>query len=147
MPEKSGTGVIVGRFQTYKLNAEHQRLIDIVVARHRRVVIFLGSNPAPSEVNPLDFKWRRELFSERYSGKVEVLEVPDAPDDRIWSQELDRRILELRPEGEVILYGTAAGLYNRDGKITGAIESIRDISERKNLEITFLKGLKVIKHT
>ena len=109
MPEKSGTGVIVGRFQTYKLNAEHQRLIDIVVARHRRVVIFLGSNPAPSEVNPLDFKWRRELFSERYSGKVEVLEVPDAPDDRIWSQELDRRILELRPEGEVILYGTAAG--------------------------------------
>ncbi len=109
MPEKSGTGIIVGRFQTYKLNAEHQRLIDTVVARHKRVLVFLGSNPAPSEVNPLDFKWRRELFDGPYKDKVEVLEVPDAPDDRIWSQELDRRILELRPEGEVMLYGTASG--------------------------------------
>lgn len=110
MPDKTGTGVIVGRFQTYRLNAEHCRLIDSVVKRHARVIVFLGSNPAPTERNPLDFKWRSSLFDERYAGKVDVKEVPDMDDDRIWSQELDRRILELRPEGEVVLYGTREGL-------------------------------------
>jgi bifunctional NMN adenylyltransferase/nudix hydrolase len=39
--------------------------------------------------------------------------MPDLPDDRIWSQELDRRILELRPEGVVMLYGTAENFVQR----------------------------------
>ena len=112
MPSKTGTGIIVGRFQTYRLNVEHQRLIDSVVKRHPRVVIFLGTNPAPSELNPLDFKWRSNLFDEDFAGRVEVQEVPDTDDDRIWSQELDRRILELRPEGDVVLYGTREGLIH-----------------------------------
>lgn len=110
MPTKTGTGVIIGRFQTYRLNAEHERLIDSVLSRHPRVVVFLGSNPAPTERNPLDFKWRVDLFAEKYRGRLEVHEMPDVPDDRIWSQELDRRILELRPEGEVTIYGTRHGV-------------------------------------
>ena len=36
--------------------------------------------------------------------------------------------------GEVYLFGTASALYDSDGNISGAIESIRDITERKNAE-------------
>ncbi|MGA9099714.1 MAG: PAS domain S-box protein, partial [Methanotrichaceae archaeon] len=37
-------------------------------------------------------------------------------------------------DGEVYLLGSAAALYDSDGNIAGAIESIRDITERKNAE-------------
>lgn len=113
MPEKTGTGIFVGRFQTYRLNAEHRRLIDSLLQKHQRVVMALGSNPAPSELNPLDYKWRVSLFDGPYKGIVETIEIPDVPDDRMWSQELDRRIMELRPEGEVILYGTQERFQQR----------------------------------
>jgi bifunctional NMN adenylyltransferase/nudix hydrolase len=53
------------------------------------------------------------MFESHYKDKLEVFEMPDLPDDRIWSQELDRRILEMRPEGNVILYGTMEGFLER----------------------------------
>jgi bifunctional NMN adenylyltransferase/nudix hydrolase len=121
MAEKSGTGIIIGRFQVFELNEVHQRLIAQVQAAHKRVVIFLGSNPAPSDVNPLDWIFRWKMLEEHFGDAIEVLEMPDTPDDRIWSQELDRRILELRPEGSIVkLYGSALGFV---GRYSGRYES------------------------
>lgn len=42
--------------------------------------------------------------------------------------------------GEVYLFGAAAALYNSDGNISGAIESIRDITERKHVEENMQKA-------
>lgn len=113
MPKKSGTGIIVGRFQVFELNALHRKLIGSVRARHNRTLIFLSSNPAPSTYNPLDWDMRCHMFQENYHDALSIQEMPDLPDDRIWSQELDRRIMELRPEGKVMLYGTEAGFTSR----------------------------------
>lgn len=113
MPKKSGTGIIIGRFQVFELNKVHVQLIKSIQQKHSQVAIFLTSNPAPGLHNPLDFELRRLLFEEKYSDKLRVEEMPDLPDDRIWSQELDRRILEIRPEGAVTLYGTQDNFIDR----------------------------------
>lgn len=106
MAKKSGTGIIVGRFQVFELNEIHAKLIESVQAKHTKVAVFLGSSPAPSLYNPLDWELRDLMFKERYHDALILEEMPDLPDDRIWSQELDRRILDLRPEGQVTVYGT-----------------------------------------
>lgn len=113
MASKSGTGVIVGRFQVVELNGLHKKMIGKVLRRHKKVAVFLGSNPAPSNLNPIDLIFRVDMFESHYKGKLEVFGMPDLPDDRIWSQELDRRILEMRPEGNVVLYGTMEGFLQR----------------------------------
>lgn len=110
---KKGTGIIVGRFQVVELNKVHKKLIAKVVRRHQKVGVFLCSNPAPSDQNPIDLLFRFDLVEETYGDKLDVFEMPDLPDDRIWSQELDRRILELRPEGSVTIYGTRLGFTER----------------------------------
>jgi bifunctional NMN adenylyltransferase/nudix hydrolase len=106
MPAKNGTGIIIGRFQVFQLDASHEKIIEQVRARHIRTAVFLGSNPAPSDRNPLHVLHRMIMFGEKYGDEVPAHEMPDLADDRVWSQELDRRILETRPEGEVTLYGT-----------------------------------------
>lgn len=113
MSDNPGTGIIVGRFQVFELNEIHEKLIASVQGRHKQVVVFLGSNPAPSIHNPVDLELRMLMLHDRYGDDIQVEEMPDLPDDRIWSQELDRRILELRLEGEVTLFGTEEDFVRR----------------------------------
>jgi bifunctional NMN adenylyltransferase/nudix hydrolase len=113
MPNQTSTGIIIGRFQVLELNEIHQKLIAQVQEKHPRVVVFLSSNPAPSDRNPLDWAFRWKMFEEQYGETIEVLEMPDLPDDRIWSQELDRRILEQKIGSNVTLYGTAEDFVSR----------------------------------
>jgi bifunctional NMN adenylyltransferase/nudix hydrolase len=107
------TGIIVGRFQSFEVNVVHQRLIQEVRDKHSRITVFLCSNPAPHDRNILDVEVRMGMFEEVYGDAFPLLEMPDLPDDRIWSQELDRRIMESKPEGKVTLYGTQANFVAR----------------------------------
>lgn len=107
------TGVIIGRFQVIELNAGHLQLIDSVRDKHARTLVFLGNSPAPSDYNPMDWEFRWQMLAEVFGEGVEVHEMPDLQDDRVWSQELDRRILEQKPEGEVTLYGTQRNFVDR----------------------------------
>jgi bifunctional NMN adenylyltransferase/nudix hydrolase len=113
MEEPVGTGIIIGRFQFFEMNDALRALIASIVASHERVVIFLGSNPAPSDQNPLEWPLRQEMLLEAYDENLEVYEMPDVPDDRNWSQELDRRIMEIRPAPPVKIYGTLEGFIER----------------------------------
>ncbi|MBK9335511.1 MAG: NUDIX domain-containing protein [Lewinellaceae bacterium] len=113
MTTPSGTGIIIGRFQVFELNPVHERLIQSVRQKHQQVFVFLGSNPAPSDRNPMEWEFRGQMFLEKYGDAVPVAEMPDLPDDRIWSQELDRRVLALRPEGAVTLYGSSDEFLER----------------------------------
>ena len=113
MATASGTGIIVGRFQVFELNVVHDKLIASVRGQHQHVKVFLCTNPAPSDHNPLEWAFRVEMFFQKYGETVPLYEMPDLPDDRIWSQELDRRILATRPEGEVTLYGSQDAFVSR----------------------------------
>ena len=105
-----------------QLNKIHIKLIERVLRKHDQVFIFLCSNPAPSDLHPIDPVFRLDLFDIPFKDRLQVLEMPDLPDDRIWSQELDRRILELRPAGSVTIYGTQLGFSERySGRYTTEI--------------------------
>jgi bifunctional NMN adenylyltransferase/nudix hydrolase len=105
--------VLIGRFQVLELNDIHKKMISTLQQQHTTILIFVTSNPAPSDRNPLDWIFRAQMFEEAYGETPGVYEMPDLPDDRIWSQELDRRILEQRPEGEVTLYGSETEFVSR----------------------------------
>jgi bifunctional NMN adenylyltransferase/nudix hydrolase len=107
------TGIILGRFQVLELNDVHLKLIAEVQEKHKKVMVFLASNPAPSDRHPLEWVLRAEMFEAEFGDTLTVLEMPDLPDDRIWSQELDRRILEQRPEGPVTIYGSEENFVER----------------------------------
>ncbi|HOY04444.1 MAG TPA: NUDIX domain-containing protein [Saprospiraceae bacterium] len=143
MPKKSGTGIIVGRFQVFELNKVHSRLVTSVLQKHSQVAIYLASNPAPGLHNPLDFELRRLMFEEKYKDKLRIEEMPDLPDDRIWSQELDRRILEIRPEGTVTLYGTRDNFVDRySGRYTAEVLEAHEDDFPEEPELSTLSNLR-----
>lgn len=143
MPEKKGTGIIIGRFQVFELNEIHERLLESVRDRHEQVVIFLGTNPAPSLHNPMDLELRVLMIHDRYGDDIRVEEMPDLPDDRIWSQELDRRILELRPEGEVTLYGTEEDFVNHyNGRYTAKVLEAKEEDFPENPHMEALENMR-----
>jgi bifunctional NMN adenylyltransferase/nudix hydrolase len=98
-------GVIVGRFQVHELHEAHRTLIETVTARHKRVIIFLGTAPVIGTTrNPLDFTARKMMIQEEYPDVV-VVALPDQRSDEKWSQNLDSRVREVFPIGKVLLYG------------------------------------------
>jgi bifunctional NMN adenylyltransferase/nudix hydrolase len=98
-------GVIVGRFQVPELHVGHVELIQRVVDNHKRVVIFLGVTPVlVTKKNPLDFITRKEMISKVFPN-VTILALPDMPNDTDWSKELDKRLREVCPMGDALLYG------------------------------------------
>lgn len=98
-------GALVGRFQVHELHEAHHYLIDQVVKNHKRVILFLGVTRTPStKKNPLDFETRKRMIQKHYP-EITILSLPDFGDDKRWSQEMDKRIREVYPIGNVLMYG------------------------------------------
>lgn len=98
-------GVIVGRFQVHRLHEAHLELFRIVSSRHKRVIVFLGVAPTgPTRRNPLDFGTRRHMVNALFP-EFTVLPIPDRMLDSVWSEDLDERIRDVAPYGDVTLYG------------------------------------------
>jgi bifunctional NMN adenylyltransferase/nudix hydrolase len=105
---KYDIGVIIGRFQIHELHEAHKGLIDEVLSRHKKVLIFLGVSPAlGTKKNPLDFVTRRKMLEENYGNQITaILPIQDKKSDEIWSKEVDTKIREAFPVGSVVLYGS-----------------------------------------
>jgi bifunctional NMN adenylyltransferase/nudix hydrolase len=106
---KQDIGVIVGRFQVHKLHEMHLDLIRTVMARHDRVMIFLGlAQTKVTTENPLDFRMREAMIRETFKDAVEVFYIDDVPgNDRLWSKNLDREIMKhVAGERIPLLYGS-----------------------------------------
>ena len=99
--------VIVGRFQVPNLHAAHKDLIDSVVAKHPKVILFLGLAPVlGTRNNPLDFEARKKMLQEAYP-QISILYIKDTPSDVIWSKKLDEQIGDIvSPNQTVVLYGS-----------------------------------------
>ncbi len=97
--------VVVGRFQVHELHEAHKYLIDQVVLNHKKSIIFLGvPKVIGTKQNPLDFGTRKKMIQSEYPDSV-ILSLPDNRDDNLWVKELDKRIREVFPIGNVLLYG------------------------------------------
>ena len=102
--EQYDVGVIVGRFQVDRLHFIHRDLIDTVIARHPRVIVFLGDAVVPSAENPLSFEARRQMIHEMYG--IEIHSITDHWSDETWSATLDSAIHRRKsPTQTVVLYG------------------------------------------
>jgi len=108
LKKKYDIGVIIGRFQIHELHEAHKALIDEVISRHERVLLFLGVSPTLStKTNPLDFMSRKVMFEEVYGNKISmILPLHDKKSDNVWSAQVDTKIREVFPLGSVVLYGS-----------------------------------------
>ena len=60
-------GVIIGRFQTPELHSEHIKLIQYVLDRHEKVLLFLGvSLTLGNKKHPMDFITRKYMIEEQF---------------------------------------------------------------------------------
>lgn len=104
--QKYEIGIIIARFQIHRLHQAHEEVIESVLARHKKVIIFLGVSPVlGSQRNPLDFTSRKKMIQAQYPDVV-VMSLPDKRSDSAWSQNIDSRIREVFPIGSAILYGS-----------------------------------------
>ena len=106
------TGVIIARFQLDSLHAAHTELIDTVLHKHAKVLIFLGlSQVRGSMYDPLDFQPRKQMILETYPPdkfpNLTIGYVKDNRSDTDWSKKLDEVISEqIGPNDTVVLYGS-----------------------------------------
>lgn len=106
MKEAAEVGVLVGRFQVNELHEGHKALISYVMAKHPKVILFLGLSPVRvTRNNPLDFEARKQMVLNEYPN-VNVLYIKDVSSDEVWSKKLDDQIRDLvGPMATVALYG------------------------------------------
>lgn len=105
--KKYDIGVIIGRFQINRLHDAHRELINSVIERHDKVIIFLGVSKAiATRRNPLDFASREVMIREEFGDRIStILPLPDMKDDYLWSKQVDNKVREVFPMGTAVLYG------------------------------------------
>jgi bifunctional NMN adenylyltransferase/nudix hydrolase len=105
MDKEYQIGILIGRFQVHELHEAHHYVIKQVTDSHKKVILFLGvSRTSGTKKNPLDFETRKRMIQKAYP-EITILSLPDFGDDKRWSTELDKRIREVYPIGEVLMYG------------------------------------------
>lgn len=99
-------GVIVARFQIHDLHDGHHYVIKQVTQNHKKTIIFLGvPRFIGTKKNPLDFDTRKKMIQSDYPDSI-ILAIQDQSDNNRWTSELDKRIREVYPHGEVLMYGS-----------------------------------------
>ena len=114
----TAAGVIVARFQLHELHDAHRDLIQSVIDRHERVIIFLGLSPLKNTLNnPLEFRQRKAMIEEAFKDCDRALEihyVDDNRDDPVWSKNLDKQLAKwLNPGQNATLYGSRDSFLKR----------------------------------
>jgi len=107
LPEATSTGCIVGRFQVDKLHQGHIDLIQTVLDKHSKVIVFLGLSQCKcTKNNPLDFEARKQMLLDEFPDLI-VLYIKDVSCDEVWSNKIDEQIGDMiGPNQTVTLYGS-----------------------------------------
>ena len=108
-------GVIIGRFQVFKLDQSHIDIIEAVRANHTHVVVLLGVSPIRGRRHPLNIKARKQMIQERFPD-VEIRKLNDARFDAKWVQNIEEALQDF-PAGSITLYSNSPSIYvNHGGK-------------------------------
>lgn len=98
-------GVIIGRFQLDMIHEGHVALISEVIARSTRVIVLIGTAPAPANANnPLPYFCVEEAVRAIFPG-VSIAELPNCETDEEWSQQIDQKIEGHARLGDLTIYG------------------------------------------
>jgi len=111
-----------------------------VIAWNRAIEEMTGV-PAEEMLSKCDYEYAIPFYGERRPILIDLVLLP--------REELEREYSHIEKKGSVLvgetytpalkgggryMYGTASALHDSQGKVVGAIESIRDITERKDAE-------------
>jgi len=101
-------GVVIGRFQIDELHSGHKAVIEHVLARHDKNIIFLGISPAiGTRKNALDYTSRKKKLEEAYGDRIEhIYPIHNKKFNCQWAKSLDDKIREIYPIGSVVCYGS-----------------------------------------
>lgn len=103
-------GVIIGRFQTPNLHSEHIKLIEFVLNKHDKVIIFLGVSPTlGNKKHPMDFLTRKLMLEEQFKFDqriAAILPLKDQKSNSVWSSKLDEKVRDVFNMESVTLYGS-----------------------------------------
>lgn len=104
-------GVLVARFQTYKLTDGHIYLLNAVLSKHEKVLLFLGVSPTKgTRRNPLPFKTRKLMVLEKFPKDkfpgLDILDINDVYNNKLWCRILDEKIESRVNLKKVLLYGS-----------------------------------------
>ena len=109
LKEKVSVGVIICRMQVPYLTESHKAVINTVLERHKKVIIFLGTSTEPiSEKNPYPFIFRKKMIEQTFNtNKVTIIPLPDIENNnKLWVEILDKMIESFIDFDETaILYG------------------------------------------
>lgn len=126
LPGPTDVGVIVGRFQVPELHKGHRKLFDIVMSRHRRVLVLLG---VPAWIgglkNPLDYNSRKQMVETAYPTAV-VLPIKDQQTNEAWSKSVDSAIRSVFPLERITLYGGRKGFTSFYRGELPTVETLED---------------------
>lgn len=119
-----------------------------VIAWNRAIEEMTGI-PAAGMLGKGDFEYAIPFYGTRRKILIDLIFEPDEVIAERYGRifhDKDILIAETslpRPQGRVVtLMGKASPLYNRQGEMVGAIESIRDITDRKRAEEDLLRAKK-----
>lgn len=105
MEEKTGVGVVIGRFQTPKLTKAHKFLIYKLFHKHDQVVIFIRiSSTNLSKRNPMDFSTIKKMLVKNFPEAI-ILPLIEQHQDNNWIKTLDSILSWIFPYQNPILYG------------------------------------------
>ncbi len=110
---RTDVAAVVGRWQVDDLHAGHYKILDEIVANHKKVIVFVGvQENLGSAENPLDFPSREAMIKEHFP-QVLVLPIHDRLLDTDWSKDLDKAVRLVAPIGTVTLYGGRDSFIDR----------------------------------
>ncbi len=101
-------GVIIGRFQVPDLHDGHRDLINTVISRHKKTLIFVCSTPGVlvTRKNPLDYFTRMKMLQVEYP-ELAFQPLHDMQSDDDWSKIVDTKIAETFGNHiSAVLYGS-----------------------------------------
>ena len=126
MPSVRDVAIVIGRFQLASFHSGHKKLLDLVAARHKRVLIFLGVPKwKGSAQDPLDYQTRAMMFKQYYPDFF-VIPLVDCQTNEEWSANLDKKVREIFPLEEITLYGGRDGFISHYTGHFKAVELTQD---------------------
>ncbi len=115
---------------------------DGVVITWNRAMEELTGIPAESMIGKGDYEYSLPFYQERRLMLANLVLMPEAEVDSLYTHVnregdtlvVDTFIPSIRGKSGRYFWAKASPLYDPDGNVTGAIETIRDITERREME-------------
>jgi bifunctional NMN adenylyltransferase/nudix hydrolase len=105
-------GVVIGRFQVPEFHSGHKFLLDMVAENHGEMLVFLGVSVVIGAIeDPLDYPVREQMIRDMYPHAM-IASIIDTPDDKTWSEQVDREIAKIYPGRTAFLYGGRDSFIN-----------------------------------